>query len=71
MEILSIIGIYLINLNFLIISSKNISESQRHAYTLHIVESKDTKWEKDNWIMRAEKIPFRFVHEHYKKVNMQ
>ena len=40
--------------NFLHYSSANISEMQRHAYTLHMLEGKEgVKFSKDNWIQRV------------------
>jgi len=72
MEILFIIGIIIyynhIKLKTYIFSFPNTSNVQRHAYTLHIVESKDAKWESDNWLMRDPKMPFKFLYENYKKV---
>lgn len=30
-------------------SAPNTSSMSRHAFTLHIMEAKDTKWSEDNW----------------------
>ena len=33
-------------------SYANVSPMKRHAYTMHVVESKNTKWNEDNWLQR-------------------
>lgn len=44
-------------------SHANVSDKQRHAYTLHVVESRNHKWAEDNWIQRPNN-PFRFLYHH-------
>ncbi len=55
--------IILLHGDFVHFSHDNTSNLQRHAYTLHIVESRNHQWEQDNWIVRRD-IPFRFLNEH-------
>jgi phytanoyl-CoA hydroxylase len=55
--------IILLHGDFVHFSKDNHSPLQRHAYTLHIVESRNHFWEEDNWIVRRD-IPFRFLNEH-------
>lgn len=43
-------------------SKANHSSKERHAYTIHCVDSK-CKWEEDNWIQRRD-IPFRKAFEY-------
>ncbi|RCN24731.1 hypothetical protein ANCCAN_29567, partial [Ancylostoma caninum] len=33
-------------------SAPNTSLKSRHAYTLHVMEGKNTKWSPDNWYVR-------------------
>ena len=33
-------------------SGINTSKQERHAYTLHIVETENTTWRSDNWLQR-------------------
>lgn len=55
-------SIVLIHGSFLHFSEKNVSsEKQRHAYTLHIVESQGVKYSDANWIQRPAHLPFRPV----------
>lgn len=53
-------SIVLINGSFTHFSEKNTSaDKQRHAYTLHIVESaNDVKYASTNWIQRPKDMPF-------------
>lgn len=43
-------------------SHANYSNDQRHAYTIHVVESKNHLWEPDNWIQRS-KNPFKQMND--------
>ena len=43
-------------------SQENTSPEQRHAYTMHIVESRDTTWEQTNWLQRKD-VPFRLLYD--------
>lgn len=58
--------IVLLHGDFVHYSYDNVSNLQRHAYTLHLVESREHYWEKDNWIVRRD-MPFRFLYEHLEK----
>lgn len=53
-------SVVLLHGDFVHHSYANTSPLQRHAYTIHVVESRDHVWEKDNWIQRKEN-PFRFM----------
>lgn len=55
--------VVLLHGDFVHFSFDNISNIQRHAYTLHLVESRNHFWEQDNWIVRRD-LPFRFLYEH-------
>lgn len=54
--------VVLLHGDFVHFSYANYSPMQRHAYTLHLVESRNHIWEKDNWLQRK-KTPFRFLYE--------
>ena len=56
-------SIVLLHGNFTHFSEKNTSsDKQRHAYTLHIVESANgVKYSNANWIQRPDTMPFREV----------
>lgn len=58
--------VVLLHGDFLHYSMANTSDMQRHAYTLHMVESRDHVWDSDNWIQRKEN-PFRFLYENVPK----
>jgi phytanoyl-CoA hydroxylase len=55
-------SVVLLHGDFVHFSYPNKSDDQRHAYTIHVVESKGTKWVEDNWLQRTE-IPFKFLNE--------
>mmetsp|Transcript_7639 Transcript_7639/g.11244 ORF Transcript_7639/g.11244 Transcript_7639/m.11244 type:complete len:282 (-) Transcript_7639:34-879(-) len=40
-------------------SDQNFSDSSRHAYTVHAVESQDTSWSPKNWLQRSDELPFQ------------
>lgn len=44
-------------------SRDNISGKNRHAYTMHFVETKDTKWDQSNWIKRNKGFPFNNFYD--------
>jgi phytanoyl-CoA hydroxylase len=54
--------VVILNGDFVHFSYNNISPSERHAYTLHTVESKNHIWEEDNWLQRKN-LPFRPLFE--------
>ena len=54
-------SIILLHGDFVHFSHANKSEKQRHAYTLHLVESQDHVYEADNWLQRKE-LPFRYMY---------
>lgn len=43
-------------------SGHNYSEDNRHAFTMHIVEGRNTKWDADNWLIRPDNFPFRLMN---------
>lgn len=49
--------------DFVHFSHANRSNLQRHAYTLHLVESRNHTWEADNWLQRKD-MPFKFLYDH-------
>lgn len=56
-------SIVLLDGAFVHYSGHNYSEDSRHAFTLHFVESRNTKWDSDNWLMRADNFPFRLMSQ--------
>ena len=44
-------------------SDHNYSDKKRHAFTLHMVESENTTWDKENWLQRTPENPFRKMIE--------
>lgn len=55
-------SVVLLHGDFVHYSENNTSPYQRHAYTLHVVESRNHQWEKDNWLQRKD-IPYNFLNE--------
>lgn len=47
--------------DFVHYSKANSSDKERHAYTLHCVETHNSVWEKDNWLLRPENNPFTVI----------
>ncbi|XP_069742997.1 phytanoyl-CoA dioxygenase domain-containing protein 1 isoform X2 [Narcine bancroftii] len=43
-------------------SGSNTSDQSRHAYTFHIMESKDTKWSEENWLQPTPELPFPLLY---------
>ncbi|KAF1755856.1 hypothetical protein GCK72_012307 [Caenorhabditis remanei] len=39
-------------------SEANTSDKSRHAYTVHVMERKNTKWSEDNWLQETENYRF-------------
>uniref|UniRef100_H3DN40 Phytanoyl-CoA dioxygenase domain-containing protein 1 n=1 Tax=Tetraodon nigroviridis TaxID=99883 RepID=H3DN40_TETNG len=39
-----------------------ISKDSRHVYTFHIMESRDTRWNPDNWLQPTEELPFPLLY---------
>jgi phytanoyl-CoA hydroxylase len=54
--------VILLHGDFVHFSKSNTSNKQRHAYTLHIVESRNHQYEADNWLQRREN-PFKFMYD--------
>uniref|UniRef100_A0A7I4YM23 Phytanoyl-CoA dioxygenase n=1 Tax=Haemonchus contortus TaxID=6289 RepID=A0A7I4YM23_HAECO len=44
-------------------SEPNTSSNSRHAYTLHIMEAKNTKWSEDNWLQETEERKFPKLYD--------
>ena len=55
--------VVLLHGDFVHFSHANTSKDERHAYTLHCVETHNAKWEEDNWIQRKDN-QFRKVNNH-------
>lgn len=55
-------SVVLLHGDFVHFSHANTSALQRHAYTLHVVESRNHVWEADNWLQRKH-VPFNFLNE--------
>jgi len=55
-------SVVLLNGAFVHYSDHNYSEDSRHAFTMHIVEGRETKWEADNWLIRPDNFPFRLMN---------
>ena len=47
--------------DFVHYSYHNHSDKPRHAFTMHVVEGRNTKWESDNWLTRND-VPFRLMN---------
>mmetsp|Transcript_10134 Transcript_10134/g.9998 ORF Transcript_10134/g.9998 Transcript_10134/m.9998 type:complete len:166 (+) Transcript_10134:579-1076(+) len=56
-------SIVLFDGSFVHYSDHNYSNKKRHAFTMHMVETKDTVWSKDNWLQRTPDNPFRLMLE--------
>jgi phytanoyl-CoA hydroxylase len=56
--------VVLLHGDFVHFSYPNTSPNQRHAYTVHVVESKDHTWKPDCWLQRS-KIPFNFLYDNH------
>lgn len=48
--------------DFVHFSFANYSDNDRHAYTLHCVETSNTIWEEDNWLQRPKNNPFKIIN---------
>lgn len=44
-------------------SDHNYSDRRRHAFTMHMVESHNSTWHKENWLQRTPENPFRKMLE--------
>ncbi|KAK6747465.1 hypothetical protein RB195_000580 [Necator americanus] len=44
-------------------SAPNLSQNSRHAYTLHVMEGRNTKWSEDNWLQETDKHKFMEMFE--------
>lgn len=56
-------GLLILHGDLIHFSKKNYSNLPRAAYVLHVVESKNTKWEEDNWLMRPKENPFKDFYD--------
>jgi phytanoyl-CoA hydroxylase len=56
-------SIVLIHGDLVHFSNHNSSEHQRHAYSLHLVESRGAKWSKTNWLQRDNDLQFKLFNE--------
>ena len=54
-------SIVLLHGNLTHFSHKNTSGKQRHAYTLHILETQNVEYDPLNWIQRPSDMPFQRV----------
>jgi phytanoyl-CoA hydroxylase len=55
-------SVVLLHGDFVHYSHPNTSPYQRHAYTLHLVESRGHHWDKSNWLERKD-LPFNFLYD--------
>lgn len=55
-------SVVVLNGDFVHFSYANSSENERHAYTLHCVETENTKYEEDNWLLRPKDNPFKIIN---------
>jgi phytanoyl-CoA hydroxylase len=55
-------SVVLLHGDFVHYSYENKSPNQRHAYTIHLVESRNHTWEADNWLQRKD-VPFKFLYD--------
>ena len=62
-------SVVLLHGDFVHFSHGNTSSQQRHAYTLHLVESRNHQWAQDNWLIRKD-VPFNFLFETNNKMNI-
>ncbi|XP_038600459.1 phytanoyl-CoA dioxygenase domain-containing protein 1-like isoform X2 [Tachyglossus aculeatus] len=44
-------------------SELNSSSRSRHAFTFHLMESKDTIWSQDNWLQPTPELPFPVLYD--------
>ncbi|VDM58722.1 unnamed protein product [Angiostrongylus costaricensis] len=44
-------------------SATNTSSNSRHAYTLHVMEAKNTKWSEDNWLQETPTYRFPTLYD--------
>lgn len=56
-------SVILLHGDFVHFSEDNTSNKQRHAYTLHLVESRNHKLEPYNWIKRTSEFPYNFLYD--------
>uniref|UniRef100_A0A8D0H3K4 Phytanoyl-CoA dioxygenase domain-containing protein 1 n=1 Tax=Sphenodon punctatus TaxID=8508 RepID=A0A8D0H3K4_SPHPU len=52
------IGLILIHGQVVHKSEMNSSELSRHVYTFHLMEAKDTRWSRENWLQPTPELPF-------------
>uniref|UniRef100_UPI00398F71FE phytanoyl-CoA dioxygenase domain-containing protein 1 isoform X3 n=1 Tax=Pristiophorus japonicus TaxID=55135 RepID=UPI00398F71FE len=43
-------------------SALNTSDKSRHAYTFHLMESRDTHWSEENWLQPTPELPFPLLY---------
>ncbi|CAI2352342.1 unnamed protein product [Caenorhabditis sp. 36 PRJEB53466] len=46
-------------------SEANTSDKSRHAYTIHVMEKKNTVWSRDNWLLETEQYKFPNLYNFY------
>ncbi|GAA6091747.1 phytanoyl-CoA dioxygenase domain-containing protein 1 isoform X5, partial [Tachysurus ichikawai] len=51
-------GVVLIHGEVVHRSAANMSDSSRHVYTFHVMESENTCWSPENWLQPTEELPF-------------
>uniref|UniRef100_A0A158PBT5 Phytanoyl-CoA dioxygenase domain-containing protein 1 n=1 Tax=Angiostrongylus cantonensis TaxID=6313 RepID=A0A158PBT5_ANGCA len=44
-------------------SAANTSSNSRHAYTIHVIEAKNTKWSEDNWLQETPTYRFPTLYD--------
>ncbi|EFO90328.1 hypothetical protein CRE_29155 [Caenorhabditis remanei] len=44
-------------------SEANTSDKSRYAYTVHVMERKNTKWSEDNWLQETEDYKFPYLYK--------
>ena len=54
-------SVVLLHGDFVHFSHANVSDKQRHAYTLHLIETKDHTYAEDCWLQRKD-IPFQYLY---------
>ncbi|XP_067825902.1 phytanoyl-CoA dioxygenase domain-containing protein 1 [Heptranchias perlo] len=43
-------------------SALNTSDKSRHAYTFHLMESRNTQWSEENWLQPTPELPFPLLY---------
>lgn len=53
----------LLNSSFVHFSNANSSAKSRHAYSIHVVESRGVEYPRDNWLQTTGNVPFKPMYE--------